>query len=352
MHAVRKVAIPLGIILLVVFLCPAVTAYKDLAEQYFIEGNNFNDLGQYADAVTSYDKAVFIRPNNADAWLNRGIALDNLNQYADAVASYDKAIAIRPDDADAWNNRGIALRKFGRYADAVASYDKAIAIKPDYANAYLNRGVAQDYLGHYADAVASYDKAIALEPDNTFALENREIARNKQNQSNLAPLAVTFIFIVIIAGGTIWKMISGKPYHQKTEKKRPEEKTPEEMKLEKMLSARKIQENRLIPLANLCGVINKYGVSILDDPTKVEALLKDMSEGSYTSERDVLMNALQENIPQELLKSQQRINLRNTSTRYKNRLRFRKRLIENYRIPEDLAQWAVESWVKALGIRR
>jgi Flp pilus assembly protein TadD len=346
-HAVRKVAITLGIILLVVLICPPVTAYADLADQYFSEGINFSNLGQYSDAVASYDKAVFIRPNNADAWLNRGIALDNLYRYSDAVASYDKAIVIRPNDADVWNNRGIALRKLGWYADAVASYDKAIAIKPDYANAWLNRGVAQDYLGHYADAVASYDKAIALEPDYTIAQENREIALNKQKQSNLIPVMVTFILIVIIAGGTIWKIKSGKPSQQKTEKKRPEKKRPE-----KKLPARKIQENRLITLANLCGVINKYGFSILDEPKKVEALLNDMSDGNYKSERDVLITALQENIPQELLKSQRSAYLRNTSTRNKKRLIFRKRLIENYGIPEDLAQWAVESWVKALGIKR
>jgi tetratricopeptide (TPR) repeat protein len=336
----------LGIILLVVLLCPHVTAYADLADQYFGEGINFSELRQYADAVASYDKAVFIRPNNADAWLNRGIALDNLDRYSDAVASYDKAIAIRQNDANVWNNRGIALRKFGRYADAVASYDKAITIKPDFANAYLNRGVAQDYLGHYSDAVASYDKAIALEPDYAIAQENREIARNKQKQSNLAPVIVAFILIVIIAGGTIWKIISGTPSHQKREEKKPDEKRPETK-----IRARKIQENRLIPLANLCSVINKYGVAILDDPIKVEELLNDMSEGNYKSERDVLMNALQDNIPQELLKSQRSAGLRNISSRYKNRLRFRKRLIENYGIPEDLAQWAVESWVKALGIR-
>ena len=346
MPVLSKVAITLSIILLVVLICPLVTA-ADLADQYFSEGINFSKLGQYADAVASYDKAGFIRPNNADVWLNRGIALDNLYRYTDAVASYDKAIGIRPNDADAWNNRGVALRNLGRYADAVISYNKAIAIKPDYANAYVNRGVAQDYLGQYADAVASYDKAIALEPDFTVAQENREIARNKQKQSNLIPVIVTTLLVVIIAGGAIWKIKSGKPTQQKTEEKQPEEKQPEEK-----LSARKIRENRLITLANLCGIINKHGISILDDPIKVEAFLDDMSEGDYKSEREVLMHALQEKIPQELLKSQQSVNLRNTSTQHKNRLRFRKQLVENYGIPEDLAQWAVESWVKALGIKR
>lgn len=348
MHAVRKVAITLGIILLVVLLCPVATAAEDLADQYFSAGNKFSESGQFADAVASYDKAVFIRPNHADAWLNRGIALDNLNQFSDAVASYDKAITIRPNNADTWNKRGVSLRRLGRYADAVISYDKAIALQPDFANAWLNRGVAQDYLGLYADAVASYDKAIALEPENAIAMENREIALNKQKQSNMIPVIVTVILIVLIAIGIIWRSKSQKPAQQKPEFRKPEEmKKPEEK-----VSPRKMQENRLITLANLCGIINKHGLSILDDPIKIDNLLDAMSEGDYKPERDVLINALKEKIPQELLKSQQKVNLRNITTRQKNRLRFRKRLVDNYKVPEDLAQWAVESWVKALGIRR
>jgi hypothetical protein len=29
-----------------------------------------------------------------------------------------------------------------------------------------------------------------------------------------------------------------------------------------------------------------------------------------------------------------------------------KRLIENHKIPDNLAQWAIETWEKALGIRK
>ena len=72
----------------------------------------------------------------------RGAALNNLGQYAEALASCDKAIAIDPNNAITWNNRGVALNSLGQYAEALASYDKAIAIKPDYANAVNNRKIA------------------------------------------------------------------------------------------------------------------------------------------------------------------------------------------------------------------
>ena len=45
-----------------------------------------------------------------------------------ALASYDRAIALRPDYADAHNNRGQVLRELMRYDEALASYDRALAI--------------------------------------------------------------------------------------------------------------------------------------------------------------------------------------------------------------------------------
>ena len=59
-----------------------------------------------------------------------GAALDATGQHGEAVASYDRALAMRPEYAEAWYNRGIALEKQGRYPDGLDSYDRALAIEP------------------------------------------------------------------------------------------------------------------------------------------------------------------------------------------------------------------------------
>ncbi len=57
------------------------------------------------------------------AWNNRGRALQALNRHADAVASFDKAIALQKDYADANFNRALSLLTLGDLARGFAQYE-------------------------------------------------------------------------------------------------------------------------------------------------------------------------------------------------------------------------------------
>jgi len=88
------------------------------------------------------------------------------------VISFDQAITLEPDYAEALYNRGNTLRELKRLEEALASYDKALALKPDYADAYNNRANVLKALKRYEEAISNYDKAIALKPDYEFVLED------------------------------------------------------------------------------------------------------------------------------------------------------------------------------------
>jgi tetratricopeptide (TPR) repeat protein len=62
-----------------------------------------------------------------------------MDRHEEALASYEKALAIRPDHAEALNSCGNALAALRRYAQALASYDQALALRPDYAEALCGR---------------------------------------------------------------------------------------------------------------------------------------------------------------------------------------------------------------------
>ena len=184
----------------------AITIDGGVAEAHSHLGNGLRDLKRVNDALTSYDRAIALRPDFADAFYNRGVVLWELRRPEDAIASYDRAIALKPGYAMALNSRADALQSLRRFKEALADYDSVIALmpsaetyvkrantlvelknfdealtsynlainlKPDFASAYCNRGIALFELGCLAEALASYDKSIELEGDHAETFNNR-----------------------------------------------------------------------------------------------------------------------------------------------------------------------------------
>ena len=167
----------------------AVTSYEkaiqlkpDYAEAYCNRGVALQELGKLDEAVASNSKAIQLKPEYAEAYFNRGNALHELDRLDEAVASYEKAIQLRPDYAKAYYNRGVTLKDLGQLQEAVTSYEKAILLRPDYAEAYSNRGNALKDLGRLNQALKSYNKAIQIDPDYAEAYSNRGVALQELGQ--------------------------------------------------------------------------------------------------------------------------------------------------------------------------
>ncbi|MEH2144575.1 tetratricopeptide repeat protein [Nostoc sp.] len=139
-------------------------------------GNLLSTANEYEAAIASYDQALKFKPDDHQAWYNRGIALDELGRFEEAIISYEQALKFKPDYHLAWYNRGIALDELGRNEEAIASYDQALKIQSDYHQAWYNRGDALGNLGRNEEAIASYDQALKFKPDYHLAWNNRGYA--------------------------------------------------------------------------------------------------------------------------------------------------------------------------------
>lgn len=88
------------------------------------------DQGKLAEAATAFRKAIELKPDDAHAYLNLGLALDAQAKPTEAEAAYRKAIELKPDDVKAYRNLGIFLRGQGKWAEAAAACRKIVESDP------------------------------------------------------------------------------------------------------------------------------------------------------------------------------------------------------------------------------
>jgi predicted O-linked N-acetylglucosamine transferase (SPINDLY family) len=123
------------------------------------------DMGQLDDAIASYQHAVRLKADYADAHYNLGRALQCKGRFDAAITAYRLAIGLKPDYDDAHYNLAASFMSVGKPDDAIAAYQQAIRFKPDLADAHSNLGNAFKDNGQLDEAIASHRQAIRLEPE-------------------------------------------------------------------------------------------------------------------------------------------------------------------------------------------
>ncbi|PZN96124.1 MAG: hypothetical protein DCF31_04940 [Alphaproteobacteria bacterium] len=104
--------------------------------------------------------------DRAATLINRGIIHMHLKNLPAAIADFDAAIGSRPDVAEAYVNKGIALVNMGeRDAEAIAVLNEALERNPARpALVYYSRAVANEQLGRARAAYEDYSRAAQLDP--------------------------------------------------------------------------------------------------------------------------------------------------------------------------------------------
>jgi len=119
----------------------------------------------YRDAVKLIRRALVIRGNHAPVLTNLGIAHQKLGQAAEALECFDKAITAKPDFASAHHNRANLLREAKRQDEALASYDQALALQPENYLIHANRASVLYDMDRFDDALTALERAITLRPE-------------------------------------------------------------------------------------------------------------------------------------------------------------------------------------------
>ncbi len=111
--------------------------------------------GAPAKALGIFDKAVALRPGNAEILVNRASALTELERHEEALKDYDKALELAPSHALARNGRGNVLMRLKRFEGALVDYGNALVLAPQNGEIVNNLGRALMKLERHEEAEAS-----------------------------------------------------------------------------------------------------------------------------------------------------------------------------------------------------
>jgi tetratricopeptide (TPR) repeat protein len=139
---------------------------------YFNLARSHYGLGDYVQAIETYEKALAIRPDYYEVFINMGIVYAKLNNHEKALYYYNKAAGLNPNDASMYFNMGILYGKLDQKQAAINAYRKATAIQGDYPEAYFNMGIVYARMTDYENSVKSYLNAIYYKKDYINAYYN------------------------------------------------------------------------------------------------------------------------------------------------------------------------------------
>ena len=161
----------------------AIELKPDYADAYIGRGAAKRAKGDRAGADEDFTKANKLKKDDAKACTDRIWASGNVfNDKPDrdrALADYASAIELKPDDIEAYRQRGGLESTTDDYDSAIADFTKVIELKTDDAVAYGARATAKRFKGNFDGAIADYTKAIAMEtePHNSGLYRSRAFVK-------------------------------------------------------------------------------------------------------------------------------------------------------------------------------
>lgn len=138
---------------------------------------NFLEEFELRKALTKYQEAIKLDPNNAGPFNGIAGAYTGLGDFVTAIKYYEKAIKLEPNDAGPFNGIGSAYLALGNFERAIECFKKAIKLDPNGVSSWYFLGSAHLALKQYETALAVFKDALKIHKDNTFIINGLALSR-------------------------------------------------------------------------------------------------------------------------------------------------------------------------------
>lgn len=158
----------------------------ELARVHVAIGMLYKGMGQNAEAIAAYRRALVELPDFAEALSNLGLIYEEQGRVAEAEECYRQAVARKPALAEPYNNLGLIYLAHHREEEAVALFRKAVELSPRQPVPAQNLGRGYLALGQYEAARAAFQRVLQLNPGFAPALSGLAQTYRRMGQVNLA----------------------------------------------------------------------------------------------------------------------------------------------------------------------
>ena len=122
-------------------------------------------VNQLHEALSHFDEAVELDPENAELQTRIGDTLAAAGHLEESEKFYQEALAMDPSLAHIYNRLGVAYRKQAKYDLALKLYERALSFSPADDHLLFNQARCQWESGDLGGAGLTLQHAISLNPD-------------------------------------------------------------------------------------------------------------------------------------------------------------------------------------------
>ena len=138
------------------------------------------------EAAAAAEQAIAADLSSHDAWLARADIARREGDAATALSAYDLAISLKPDDAQAWYGRGVALGEREYLRQARDDLAQALALNPAGIGYQGELGGLETQAAAFDAADAAYRAALAANPADFVALTGLGVLELKRGRPQQA----------------------------------------------------------------------------------------------------------------------------------------------------------------------
>lgn len=127
-------------------------------------------------------KKFRVAPAHINVYFNlANLIRSDSERIAESLQLYKKALSMKPDFSEAYMNMGDVYLKLNRTTEAKSSFQNAIKYKSDYSDAYFNLATTSLQLKELSEAEKNYRSALQYNPDHTLSLYNLGVMLSEQH---------------------------------------------------------------------------------------------------------------------------------------------------------------------------